>query len=111
WQIPHTFAIAIRRFDDYKNANVPMLPVVSGIEITKRQMFIYTLCLLPITFYLTSLGTIIVLIVTFLNIVFIIVSIKGFPSTDSKKWANSMFKSSLIYLTVFLLSMLATTMN
>lgn len=111
WQIPHTFAIAIRRFDDYKNANVPMLPVVSGIEITKRQMFIYTLCLLPIPFYLTSLGTIFVVIATILNIGFIIVSIKGFTAKDDKKWANSMFKTSLIYLTVFLLSMLATTMN
>jgi len=111
WQIPHTFAIAIRRFDDYKNANVPMLPVVSGIEITKRQMFIYTLCLLPIPFYLTSLGTIFVVVATILNIGFIIVAIKGFTAKDDKKWANTMFKSSLIYLTVFLLSMLVTTIN
>src|SRR5699024_9062575 len=109
--IPHTLAIAIRRFDDYKNANVPMLPVVSGIEITKRQMFIYTLCLLPIPFYLTSLGTIFVVVATILNIGFIIVAIKGFTAKDAKKWANTMFKSSLIYLNVFLLSMLVTTIN
>src|SRR5699024_10856046 len=32
WQIPHTFAIAMRRYDDYKAANVPMLPVVYGFD-------------------------------------------------------------------------------
>src|SRR5699024_11481784 len=34
WQIPHTFAIAMRRYDDYKAARVPMLPVVYGFNIT-----------------------------------------------------------------------------
>ena len=30
WQIPHTFAIGIRRCDEYKAAGVAMLPVVRG---------------------------------------------------------------------------------
>src|SRR5699024_3685477 len=34
WQIPHTFAIAMRRYDEYKAAGVPMLPVVYGFDIT-----------------------------------------------------------------------------
>lgn len=109
WQIPHTFAIAMRRHDDYKNAGVPMLPVVSGFAITKRQMFIYTLCLLPIPFYLTSLGTEFVVLITMLNLAWIGVSIAGFYTKDDKKWANLMFRSSLIYLTVFFLSMLIVT--
>src|SRR5690625_859058 len=37
WQIPHTFAITIRRYEEYKAAGVPMLPVVYGFEVTKRQ--------------------------------------------------------------------------
>src|SRR5699024_7736805 len=28
WQVPHTFAIAIKRYGEYKAAGVPMLPVV-----------------------------------------------------------------------------------
>src|SRR5699024_1018514 len=45
WQIPHTFAIAMRRRDEYKAAGIPMLPVVYGMEMTKRQSLIYILLL------------------------------------------------------------------
>src|SRR5690625_1076875 len=37
WQIPHTFAIAMRRHDDYKAAGVPMLPVAYGFEIGRAS--------------------------------------------------------------------------
>ena len=69
WQIPHTFAIAIRRFDEYKAAGVPMLPVVYGIEFTKRQTFVYIACLLPLPFLLSSLGTAFIIIASVLNVV------------------------------------------
>ncbi|MEC1718768.1 heme o synthase, partial [Schinkia azotoformans] len=41
WQMPHTFSIAMRKYDEYKAAGVAMLPVVHGFEITKRQIVIY----------------------------------------------------------------------
>ena len=37
WQMPHTFSIAMRRYEEYKRAGVAMLPVVYGFEVTKRQ--------------------------------------------------------------------------
>lgn len=52
WQMPHTFAIALRRYEEYKAANVPMLPVVYGFEMTKRQMALYVAALLPFPFFL-----------------------------------------------------------
>ncbi|MDY0393325.1 UbiA family prenyltransferase [Virgibacillus halophilus] len=51
WQVPHTFSIAMRRYDDYKAAGVPMLPVVFGFDMTKRQSVIYIACLLPLPFF------------------------------------------------------------
>src|SRR5699024_491979 len=45
WQIPHTLAIAMRRYNEYKAANVPMLPVAYGFDITKRQSAVYVACL------------------------------------------------------------------
>src|SRR5690625_1338387 len=78
WQIPHTFAIAMRRYDDYKAAGVPMLPVVYGFEMTKRQTLVYIACLLPLPIFLTSLGTTFVIIVTAMNIGWIIVGLRGF---------------------------------
>src|SRR5699024_11623878 len=67
WQIPHTFAIAMRRHDEYKAANVPMLPVVYGFDMTNRQMAVYVLCLLVLQFFLTSLGVFFVLVIFVVN--------------------------------------------
>ncbi|MGG1677844.1 heme o synthase [Neobacillus sp. NRS-1170] len=41
WQMPHTYAIAMRKYYEYKAAGVAMLPVVRGFAITKRQIFVY----------------------------------------------------------------------
>lgn len=49
WTPPHFWALALYRNSDYRRANVPMLPVVAGVETTKRHMLAYTLLLLPVT--------------------------------------------------------------
>lgn len=45
WTPPHFWALAIHRKDDYKNANIPMLPVTHGIEFTKNSIIFYCLML------------------------------------------------------------------
>src|SRR5690625_3891607 len=57
-QIPHTFAIAMRRYEEYKAAKVPMLPVVYGFNMTKRQNVVYIDCLLSLSILLISLAAI-----------------------------------------------------
>ena len=49
WTPPHFWALSLYRSGDYEKAGVPMMPVVSGIEETKRQILIYTLLLFPFT--------------------------------------------------------------
>ncbi|MGF1625849.1 MAG: heme o synthase [Alphaproteobacteria bacterium] len=49
WTPPHFWALALFRKVDYEKAGVPMLPVVAGVRETKRQMFAYTLLLLPLS--------------------------------------------------------------
>ncbi len=49
WTPPHSWALALFRRGDYANAGVPMMPVVAGVEETKRQMLLYTLLLVPVT--------------------------------------------------------------
>ena len=49
WTPPHFWALALYRSGDYEKAGVPMMPVVSGVPETKRQMMIYTILLLPLT--------------------------------------------------------------
>ncbi len=110
WQIPHTFAIAMKRSEEYRAARVPMLPVVYGFTMTKRQMFIYIACLLPLPFLLYPLGLPFVIISTLLTIGWIILSVRGFFVNDDVKWAQSMFIYSLVYLTVTFLTMIIVTL-
>jgi len=56
WTPPHFWALALLGKDDYARAGVPMLPVVAGVEETRRQIFIYTLLVVPIAFLPALLG-------------------------------------------------------
>jgi protoheme IX farnesyltransferase len=49
WTPPHFWALGLYRSGEYAKAGVPMLPVVAGAEVTKRQMFAYTILLLPVS--------------------------------------------------------------
>ena len=49
WTPPHFWALALYRREDYVKAGIPMLPVTHGEEETRRQIMLYTLCLVPIT--------------------------------------------------------------
>ncbi len=50
WTPPHFWALALCVKDEYAKVSVPMLPVVAGEEKTRRQILIYTILLIPITF-------------------------------------------------------------
>jgi protoheme IX farnesyltransferase len=56
WTPPHFWALALYRSEDYKRANVPMLPVVGGIEGTKNQILLYTCALVLLSFLPLYLG-------------------------------------------------------
>ena len=43
WTPPHFWALSLFVRTDYANAGVPMMPVVAGIESTRRQILLYTL--------------------------------------------------------------------
>ncbi len=48
WTPSHFWALSLYKIDDYKNANIPMLPITNGIEETKRNIFVYSILMLPI---------------------------------------------------------------
>jgi protoheme IX farnesyltransferase len=57
WTPPHFWALALFREGDYAKAGVPMLPVVAGRQETRRQIVLYTLLLVPLTFLPALVGT------------------------------------------------------
>ena len=56
WTPPHFWALALYRSDDYARVGVPMLPVVAGPDETRRQIWLYSLLLVPVTFAPWFLG-------------------------------------------------------
>jgi heme o synthase len=57
WTPPHFWALAIARRSDYERADIPMLPVTHGIDLTKSFVVYYTVLLLLVTVlpYLTGM--------------------------------------------------------
>lgn len=56
WTPPHFWALALVKNDDYKAANVPMLPVTAGTKATLTQIVIYAAVLLAVTLLPYQLG-------------------------------------------------------
>jgi len=56
WTPPHFWALAIRYADDYRAANVPMLPAVATMQVTVHKMVLYTACMVVGTLVLWPVG-------------------------------------------------------
>lgn len=99
WQMPHFYAIAIYRHDDYAAAGLPVLSVRYGIAAAKRHIMAYvglfalTVGLFPI-FGSASIASMTVLGV--LSIWWFAKGLRSYASTDSVQWAKQMFFASLI---------------
>ncbi len=101
WQMPHFFAIAIRRFDDYRRAGLPVLPVAKGTHRTKVHMMLYITAFMLACFMLTVegyTGLFFALIMGGLCIAWLRSGLNGFDHADEKQWARRMFLFSLLIL-------------
>lgn len=109
WQPPHFYALAMKRTEEYRAANIPMLPTVKGFKTTKIHMLVWVLFLLPLPFLLYDIGLPFVILSMALNLGWLYLSIKGFKRKDDLKWATQMFVYSLNYLTISFVSMVIIT--
>jgi len=109
WTPPHFWALAIHRRDEYKKAQVPMLPVTHGLEFTRVQILLYTVLLFLVTLlpYLTGMSGVIYLIsAATLGVLFLGYSIKIFLEPDNPRIAFKTFKYSVNYLMVLFVALL-----
>lgn len=107
WQMPHFYAIAIYRLDDYKNAGLPVLPVKSGIEITKKHMLFYIYVYLFATLSLSVAGYtgyVYFAVATLLGLGWLFKAFAGSTAKDDQLWAKGIFRYSLICLSVLCLT-------
>jgi heme o synthase len=56
WTPPHFWALALNRADEYRQAGVPMLPVVAGRATTVQQIQFYSVLLVPASVWPCALG-------------------------------------------------------
>ncbi|MFC4735483.1 heme o synthase [Bacillus daqingensis] len=110
WQPPHFLALAMRRKDEYKAAGIPMLPVVAGNALTKRQIIWYVAALIPVSLLIADFGIIYTAAAVMLGGGWLVYGLIGLRTKDDMKWATGMFIYSLNYLTIMFVLMVLVHM-
>ena len=104
WTPSHFWALSLYKSEDYKKANIPMLPLTNGIETTKANIFVYSLLMLPVIIF--------PYVINFVGLVFLIPSLlltiyynylcfdlyRFKKNKFSAKKAKSIFGYSILYL-------------
>jgi len=99
WQMPHFYAIAIYRLEEYKKASLPVLPIKKGLLVTKRRMILYVTLFAAVSIllaYQSHLGISYLIAAVLLSLFWLALSIAGLQTKNDTLWARSMFFSSLI---------------
>ena len=100
WTPPHFWALAIYRFDEYKNAQIPMLPVTHGIAFTKLSVYLYTILLIVVSvlpFIIGMSGLLYLVGALGLGLRFLMWSYRLYRS-ENATLAMQTFRFSIIYL-------------
>tara|TARA_B100001996_G_scaffold68488_1_gene49976 strand:+ start:96 stop:1004 length:909 start_codon:yes stop_codon:yes gene_type:complete len=102
WTPPHFWALAVYKYDDYKKANIPMLPVTHGKDFARLHIFLYSILLFCITLFPYVLGLsgyLYLFGVIIIGLKFMIDSYILMKSKSDTK-AIQLFKYSITYLAI-----------
>ncbi len=109
WTPAHFWSLALFRQEDYRRAQVPMMPVARGERVTKVQSLMYTLMLLFATLglYLTGVvGSLYLIAASLLGLGFVAMCIGLLRErVPQVRWAKATFGYSLVYLTLLFAAM------
>jgi len=100
WTPPHFWALALVYKEDYRVANLPMMPVVKGDNSTFRQIIIYSWLLVSSSFLMlinSGMGFIYIFAALILGAIFISKTFKANKSRAEKE-IKGLFGYSIIYL-------------
>ena len=113
WQPPHFLALAMMKTEEYRAGNLPMLPVVKGFAETKRQMFLWGSVLFPASLLLFlhgSVGYVYLIVMGIMGLLYVVLLYQGFHAKDDLAWAKKLFGYSILYLTIFCVAIVVSTM-
>jgi heme o synthase len=107
WTPPHFWALAIRYRDDYRIAQVPMLPAVATFARTARSILVYTVLLVVASLVFAvvgHMGALYVAAATALGALFVVLALR-LQHDQSLNAAMSLFHYSITYLTLLFVAM------
>jgi heme o synthase len=114
WTPPHFWALAMMIRQDYAKVGVPMLPVVVGEESTAKQIWLYTLLMVPATllmvYPLHVMGGIYTVVALGLGAIFIRKAWALLQAPTDQAIARSLFKYSILYMMLLCVGMVVDSL-
>jgi protoheme IX farnesyltransferase len=113
WTPPHFWALALLKSGDYARAGIPMLPVVAGEGVTRRQILLYSVLLAPLGLapaFLDFGGLVYLAVAGFGGAAFLALAWRVFRECDgepARKAARDLFVFSILYLFLLFAALLA----
>ena len=102
WTPPHFWALALYKSDDYKKANIPMMPLIVGSKKTVNMIIAYSFILLPVAMSLSLYYSLFYSVSIFiLSSIFVYLSMTlklNIDKPDFEKKAQNLFFFSIFYL-------------
>ena len=109
WTPPHFWALALVKNDDYRLANVPMLPVTAGADETRKQILIYSIFLMGagiLPFVIGMSGIAYGILSVIMGALFLAFAIRLYlVKTDKAAW--DLFKFSVLQLFILFAGLIA----
>jgi protoheme IX farnesyltransferase len=110
WQIPHFLAISIFRREDYARAGLLVLPNTLGVRVTERMIVRFSFALVVVSLLLVPLGVegrVYLVVAGVLGALFFAYGCYGARAENSARWARSLFASSIVYLVLLFVALVA----
>ena len=107
WTPPHFWALAVKYREDYSAADVPMLPSVTTLESTAKQILVYTLAVWALSMAFTpiaGMGWIYTVTAFVVGGLFTMYAVKLLKDPTPQR-AMKMFTFSITYLSVLFIAM------
>lgn len=101
WQLPHFYAIAMFRSEDYRMANLPVWSIKYGMESTKRQIYFWIIAffaLAPFVSVTGATGWMYFVAMLAVGSYWIWQAGRNFDIEDDVRWARRQFGVSLVVL-------------
>jgi heme o synthase len=103
WQIPHAYAVAVYRREDFASAGIPALTVKRDVTTAKRHILIATIAF-ALAATMPSIGGFtgsrFLIVAATLGLVWLGMAWQGFGVSDDKRWARHLFLFSIVSITV-----------